>query len=75
MSANEPRGLAEGIAQAERGELIDLGSFAQYADDNEPRCDWCEAVAVEGIITASGDVLWCADHKPSDLDRARTVAQ
>jgi hypothetical protein len=29
-----PPGVLEGIRQAERGELIDLGSFAQYLDDD-----------------------------------------
>jgi predicted transcriptional regulator len=27
--------IREGIAEAERGETVDLGSFAQYSDDED----------------------------------------
>lgn len=30
-----PPGVVEGIAQAERGELVDRGSFAQYATEDD----------------------------------------
>jgi hypothetical protein len=35
--------IREGIAQAERGETIDLGSFAQYLGDDEPEATECAA--------------------------------
>lgn len=35
LSPEQTAALKEAIASAERGELIDLGSFAQYLEDED----------------------------------------
>lgn len=53
-----PPGLAEGIAQAERGELLDLGSFAKYADEDQG--------SVDDLLTRTDDQESIAAHGTPD---------